>query len=170
MMMEKERVRIWAAFAIVCTVWGSTWMTIKIGLETIPPFFSAGVRFVIAAVLLFLIIRLRGISLPFDRNAWRVYLALGIPGYTIPFALVYWGQQYIPSALSSILFAAFPFWVAIFSHSLLTNEKLDLSKINVPLKSFEDSPRLGALWWGLWGCWSHFPGTFTGQGFRDSGA
>jgi drug/metabolite transporter (DMT)-like permease len=127
--MEKERVRIWAAFVVVCTVWGSTWMAIKIGLETIPPFFGAGIRFVIAAVLLFLIIRVRGIHLPFDRNAWRVYLALGIPGYAIPFALVYWGQQYIPSALSSILFAAFPFWVAIFSHVFLADAKLDFYKI-----------------------------------------
>jgi drug/metabolite transporter (DMT)-like permease len=127
--MEKERVRIWAAFVVVCTVWGSTWMAIKIGLETIPPFFGAGIRFVIAAVLLFLIIRVRGIHLPFDRNAWRVYVALGIPGYAIPFALVYWGQQYIPSALSSILFAAFPFWVAIFSHVFLADAKLDFYKI-----------------------------------------
>jgi drug/metabolite transporter (DMT)-like permease len=127
--MEKERVRIWAAFVVVCTVWGSTWMAIKIGLETIPPFFGAGIRFVIAAVLLFLIIRVRGIHLPFDRNAWRVYVALGIPGYAIPFALVYWGQQYIPSALSSILFAAFPFWFAIFSHVFLADAKLDFYKI-----------------------------------------
>jgi len=155
-MMEKERVRIWAAFVIVCTVWGSTWMAIKIGLETIPPFFSAGVRFVIAAVLLGLIIRLRGIALPLDRNAWRVYLALGIPGYAIPFALVYWGQQYIPSALSSILFAAFPFWVAIFSHMLLTNERLDSYKIGGILVGF-----MGLLvifsrdvhWTGILGLW-----------------
>jgi len=154
--MEKERVRIWAAFVIVCTVWGSTWMAIKIGLETIPPFFAAGVRFVIAAVLLLLVIRVRGIAVPIDRNAWRVYLALGIPGYAIPFALVYWGQQYIPSALSSILFAAFPFWVAIFSHVLLTKEKLDFYKIGGIVVGF-----VGLLvifsrdvhWTGILGLW-----------------
>jgi drug/metabolite transporter (DMT)-like permease len=155
-MMEKERVRIWVAFVIVCTVWGSTWMTIKIGLESIPPFFAAGVRFVIAAVLLFLIIRLRGVALPFDRNAWRVYLALGIPGYAIPFALVYWGQQYIPSALSSILFAAFPFWVAMFSHVLLTDAKLDFYKIGGIVVGFAGLLVIFARdvhWSGIEGLW-----------------
>jgi len=128
-MMGSERIRIWVAFTVVCTVWGSTWMAIKIGLETVPPFLSAGVRFLIASLLLLLIIRVRGISLPLARNAWRVYLALGILGYAIPFALVYWGQQYIPSALSSILFAAFPFWVALFSHVLLPQERMDYVKV-----------------------------------------
>ncbi|MGB2959499.1 MAG: EamA family transporter [Bacteroidota bacterium] len=154
--MDKEKVRIWAAFVIVCIVWGSTWMAIKIGLETIPPFFAAGVRFVIAAVLLFLIIRVRGIAVPFDRNAWRVYLALGIPGYAIPFALVYWGQQYIPSALSSILFAAFPFWVAIFSHVLLRKERLDSYKIGGIVVGFVGLLVIFARdvhWTGIQGLW-----------------
>jgi drug/metabolite transporter (DMT)-like permease len=154
--MERERFRIWAAFVVVCTVWGSTWMAIKIGLETIPPFFGAGIRFVIAAVLLFLIVRLRGIHLPFDRNAWRVYIALGIPGYAIPFALVYWGQQYIPSALGSILFAAFPFWVAIFSHVFLTDEKLDFYKIGGILVGFAGLLVIFARdvhWAGVEGLW-----------------
>jgi drug/metabolite transporter (DMT)-like permease len=43
---------------------------------------------------------------------------------------VYWGQQFIPSGLSSILFAAYPFWVVIFSHLILANERLNVSKVS----------------------------------------
>jgi drug/metabolite transporter (DMT)-like permease len=120
-----ERVRIWIGFVIVSSVWGSTWLAIKIGLESVPPFLGAGLRFVIACALLWLIIRWRKLPIPFTSEARKVYLSMGLLTCTAPFALVYWGQQFIPSALGSILFAAFPFWVAFFSHFMLANERLD---------------------------------------------
>ncbi len=124
-----DRLRVWTAFLIVSTVWGSTWLAIKIGLATVPPFLAAGLRFVIASVTLFTILRVRGIVIPWTAEARRVYLTLGILSFSIPFALVYWGQAFIPSGLSSILFAAYPFWVALFSHVLLPNERLDMVTI-----------------------------------------
>ena len=126
--MNSERVKIWAAFFIVCTVWGSTWLAIKIGLETVPPLLAAGVRFVIAAAVLGVIVKVRGISVPRDADAIKVYLTLGILSFSIPFGLVYWGQQFIPSGLSSILFAAYPAWVAVFSHFALPAERMDAFK------------------------------------------
>jgi len=123
--MDSERVRIWIAFFVVCTVWGSTWLAIKIGLETVPPLLAAGIRFVIASSLLAVIVKVRGIPVPRDPDALRVYLTLGILSFFLPFGLVYWGQQYIPSGLSSILFAAYPGWVALFSHFALSAERMD---------------------------------------------
>jgi drug/metabolite transporter (DMT)-like permease len=123
--MNGERIRIWLGFFVVSTVWGSTWLAIKIGLESVPPFLGAGLRFVIACALLWLIIRWRKLPIPFTSDAKKVYLSMGLLTCTAPFALVYWGQQFIPSALGSILFAAFPFWVAFFSHFMLTDERLD---------------------------------------------
>jgi drug/metabolite transporter (DMT)-like permease len=127
--MHNERIRIWIGFIVVCTVWGSTWMVIKIGLQSIPPFFAAGIRFSVASLLLFLILRVRRLNIPMTPDAKKVYLALGVLSFGLPFALVYWGQQFIPSGLSSILFAAYPFWVAIFSHLMLPNEPLNVPKI-----------------------------------------
>lgn len=126
--MKNDRILIWLGFIIVSTVWGSTWLAIKIGLRTMPPFFAAGLRFVVASVVLYGIVRMRRLPIPFTPDALRVYFALGILSFAIPFALAYWGQQFIPSALGSILFCAFPLWVAVFSHLLLANERLDFFK------------------------------------------
>ncbi len=126
--MKNDRPLIWLGFIIISTVWGTTWLAIKIGLRTMPPFFAAGFRFVVASAVLYGIIRMRKLSIPFTPAARRVYLALGILSFAIPFSLAYWGQQFIPSGLGSILFCAFPLWVAVFSHLFLVNERLDFFK------------------------------------------
>ncbi|MEW6510078.1 MAG: EamA family transporter [Bacteroidota bacterium] len=126
---NRERFKIWFGFFIVSTVWGSTWLAIKIGVERIPPFLAAAVRFVIASAILYAIIRFRGLVITRTPDAKKLYLAMGILSFSIPFALVYWAEQYIPSGLASILFAAFPFWVAIFSHVMLRNEPVDGFKL-----------------------------------------
>ncbi len=50
--MKGDRLRVGIAFVIVSTVWGSTWLAIKIGLETIPPFLSVSIRLLVAEVIL----------------------------------------------------------------------------------------------------------------------
>lgn len=128
--MNSERIRIWIGFAIVSTVWGSTWLAIKIGSDRIPPFLAASLRFAVASLILYVILRIRKIAIPVTPEAKKLYLILIFLSYSIPFALVYWGQQYIPSALGSILFAAYPFSVAIFSHLILHNERLTTFKVS----------------------------------------
>jgi drug/metabolite transporter (DMT)-like permease len=103
--MKSERLLIWLGFALISTVWGTTWLAIRIGLESIPPFYAAAIRCLLAAGVLYAILRFTGGRIPATRLAWRVYLALGVLTIAIPFALIYWGQQYIPTGLSSILFA-----------------------------------------------------------------
>ncbi len=126
--MKNDRLLVWLGFIVISTVWGSTWLAIKIGLRTMPPFFAAGLRFVVASGVLYGIVRMRKLPIPFTPDALRVYFALGVLSFAIPFALAYWGQQFIPSGLGSILFCAFPLWVAVFSHLLLVNERLDFFK------------------------------------------
>ena len=127
-MKNTERIMVWVAFAIISTVWGTTWLAIRIGLETVPPFLSAGIRCLAAAVILYGIVRVRGDAVPMTASAWKVYLSLGVLTIGVPFALIYWGQQYIPTGLSSILFGSFPFCVAILSHLMLRDEPMTLSK------------------------------------------
>jgi drug/metabolite transporter (DMT)-like permease len=128
--MNVERVRLWVGFAIISFVWGSTWLAIKIGLGSAPPFFAAGIRFAIASSILFIIVRTRRLHVPVTPDAKKLYFVLGFLSFGIPYALVYWGEQFIPSGLCSVLFAAYPFWVAIFSHLLLRNERLDPFKVS----------------------------------------
>lgn len=124
-----DRFRVWVGFFIISTVWGSTWLAIKIGLTRIPPFLSAGLRFVVASAILFLIVKARRIPVPFDADAKKLYVVLSVLSYIVPFGMVYWGQQFISSGLSSILFAAYPFWVAVFSQVLLADERLTPFKL-----------------------------------------
>ncbi len=126
--MKGERLKIAIGFLIVSVVWGSTWLAIKIGVGIIPPFLAAGVRFVIAVCILYAIVRARKLPVHRTRDAIQVYAAVGLLTFGVSFALVYWAEQFIPSALASILFAAFPFWVALFSHLLLKAEPIDKYK------------------------------------------
>ena len=127
--MTREKARIIIGFATISIIWGSTWLAIKIGLESISPFYAVAIRFSLAALILAVITRLRGERLPFDRNALTLYLTLAVLSFSFPFALVYWGEQYIPSGLASILFAAYPFVVATGSHFFLPDEKLNPFKV-----------------------------------------
>lgn len=108
----------------MCVIWGLTWVAIKIGLEDLPPFLAAGVRFVIASALLWPAVFVRRVALP---RTWLEIRAILIPGfyiYALNYALVYWGEQYIGAGLSAILFASLPFLVALLAHFKLPGEKL----------------------------------------------
>jgi drug/metabolite transporter (DMT)-like permease len=98
-------------------------------LETVTPFLSAGLRFVVASVVLYTIIRIKGITIPWNRESQWFFLITGLTSFSIPFGLVYWGEQKVSSGLTSILFAVFPFCVALFSSWLLKTEKLNSAKI-----------------------------------------
>ncbi len=122
------RTKVILGLAIVCLVWGSTWLAIKIGLQTVPPILSASLRFLIAAALLRVLMYHRRTNISKDPKFWRLAIILSLLSFSIPFSLVYWGQNRIPSSLASILFATFPFCVALFSHLRLPNESMTLAK------------------------------------------
>lgn len=125
-----ERLKIILAYVAICTIWGSTWLVIKVGLETMTPFFSASLRFILAAVILYAIIKGKGIIIPLNRKTFWFFLVVSLTSFSIPFGLVYWGEQHVSSGLTSILFAVFPFSVAVMSVIFLPNEKLTTAKIS----------------------------------------
>jgi drug/metabolite transporter (DMT)-like permease len=125
-----EQIKIWLAFITACLVWGSTWLAIKVGLSGMPPFLGAGLRFFIASIILYIIVKVRRIAIPMTTDAKKVYVVLIVLSYTVPFAFVYWAEQYIPTGLASILFAGYPFWVAICSQIMLKDELLNVFKVS----------------------------------------
>jgi drug/metabolite transporter (DMT)-like permease len=66
----------------------------------------------------------QGIKVPNERRFWLLSVQLSMVTYAMPFALIYWGGRQIPSGLSAVLFATFPFWVAIFSRFRIKSERL----------------------------------------------
>ncbi len=127
--MKNENLLIILGYIAICLLWGSTWMAIKIGLTSLTPFVSAGLRFSVAAIFFFIIIKLRNIKVQTDKLAIKLYLIMGIFSFSLPFGLVYWGQRFVPSGLASILFAVYPFFVIIFTKLFFKEEEVNLFKV-----------------------------------------
>jgi drug/metabolite transporter (DMT)-like permease len=103
---------------------------IKIGLETMTPLIGAGLRFSVASTILFALIMIRRVKIPWNRSERWFYVVVSLTSFSVPFALVYWGEQFIPSGLTSIIFGIYPFMVALFSFLFLPNEKITVWKIS----------------------------------------
>ncbi len=97
---------------------------VKIGLETIPPFTFAVVRFVLAFLLLGIAFRIWRYRLPAIPNIRRKIFVAGFLMYGLNFLFIYIGQQYIQSSLAAVIFATMPFFTGLFAHMLLPNERL----------------------------------------------
>jgi drug/metabolite transporter (DMT)-like permease len=90
-----------------------------VGLDGAPPITSAGIRFIIAAFIIFAILAAKRIKLPRDRRFYRLSLFLGLFQMGIPYGLVYWAELHISSGLTSILFSTMPFTVAVLARVFL---------------------------------------------------
>ena len=108
-------------YALLVLIWSSTWVAIKIGLEDAPALLGAGVRFALAGVLLLGYAALRRKPLTTDR---LLALILGLLPFAFCYGLVYWGEQYIPSGLTAVLFGVMPLYTAVLAAALLQDEPL----------------------------------------------
>ena len=114
---------------VLCGIWGSTWLFIKLGLKDLPPLTFAGIRFVIGCAILFAIIRIRGIQLPRGRADWGLLAVTGILSFGLNYGLVFWGEQHISSGLAALLQATLPAFGLVFAHFHLPGERLSWTKI-----------------------------------------
>lgn len=101
----------YVAWVAVCLVWGTTYLAIRIALETIPPTLLGGLRFLAAGLLLCLILRIRGRRLPPVRE-WPRHAAVGALLLGIGNGGVVWSELWIPSGIAAVSVAALPFWMA----------------------------------------------------------
>ena len=114
---------------VLCGIWGSTWLFIKLGLADLPPFTFAAIRFIIAVAIVFSIIRVRGLTLPRARSDWTLLAVTGILSFGFNYGLVFWGEQYITSGLAALLQATTPAFGLVFAHYNLPGERLSWTKI-----------------------------------------
>ena len=104
------------AFAAVYLIWGSTYLTIRIAIESMPPFLMAGVRFMLAGALLFAFVRRPGTKR--EHITGRQWLSALIIGACLLLAgngIVTWGEQYVGSGLVALIVATVPLWMALFA-------------------------------------------------------
>jgi drug/metabolite transporter (DMT)-like permease len=114
---------------ILCCIWGSTWLFIKIGLHDLPPITFAGIRFVISSLILTAIVLARGARIPRTRRDWTLIAVSGVLTFTCNYGLVFWGEQYISSGLASLLQSTFPAFGLVIAHFYLPHERMTIAKV-----------------------------------------
>jgi drug/metabolite transporter (DMT)-like permease len=120
------------SFSVLAFIWGTTWLAIKFVVREAPPVSAAGARFALAAVLLAAFAWWRGRSLDWRRLSpveQRLVLALSVLMFAVPYALVFYGEQFISSALTSILFASAPAFTLVFDSLRLGRNLLRGSRL-----------------------------------------
>lgn len=116
-------------------IWGSTWVAIQFGLESLPPFMFATCRFLIATVLVYIAMLAQKITFPKDRPTWKVMVVIGIY-QALDYAFVFWGEQYINAGIGAILFATMPFFVVIFNYFMAERHEMNWVQIGGITVSF----------------------------------
>lgn len=114
----------WGMLLILATVWGGSFFFNGIAVRELPVFTIVVSRVALAAIILLMILRLRGERMPRNRRAWTAFLGMGLLNNAIPFSLIVWGQQHIASGVASILNAATPLFTVIFAHFLTSDERM----------------------------------------------
>lgn len=107
------RLKLGAAFLAIYIIWGSTYLAIRFVVETIPPFFMAGTRWIIAGLILYALTRTRSIS-PTSMH-WKHAFVIG--GFLLlgGNGAVAWAEQWVPSGLTSLLIATVPVWMVLLN-------------------------------------------------------
>ena len=99
-----------AAWLAVCLLWGTTYLAIRIALETIPPMLMGGLRWTTAGAFILAVMRLRKDPIP-GRSEWPALAALGTLLIGFGNGGVVWAEQTLPSGLTGLLVAVIPFWM-----------------------------------------------------------
>lgn len=123
---SKLPIIVWLILALI---WGSTWLFIKLGLDAnLPPFTFAGIRFVIAAIILLIVIAIRRRPLPTDGRDWALIAGTGVLAFGINYGLLFWGEHRTSSGLAAILQTIIPVFGLILAHLHLPEERITWPK------------------------------------------
>ena len=114
---------------ILCGIWGSTWLFIKIGLDDLPPLTFAGIRFVLASLILTLLVLARRARWPRTRSEWALIAVVGLLQFTLNYGLVFWGEQHISSGLAAVLQSTFPAFGLVIAHFYLPQERMTPGRV-----------------------------------------
>jgi drug/metabolite transporter (DMT)-like permease len=118
-----------AVWCVLCLIWSSTWLFIKLGLADLPPLSFAGIRFVVAASVLWGIVAIRRPPLPKGFRAWGFLALTGFLAFSLNFGLLFWGEQRTSSGLAAVLQATIPAFGLALAHLLLPSDRMTRAKV-----------------------------------------
>jgi drug/metabolite transporter (DMT)-like permease len=118
-----------ALLLLLATLWGASYSFIKLGVATIPPITLIAWRTLIAGVLLLLVMRWRGVTMPTNAETWRRFAVQACLNSVIPWTLIAWGERSVDAGLATILNSAAPIFTFLFTvlvtrHETTTPRKL----------------------------------------------
>jgi drug/metabolite transporter (DMT)-like permease len=111
------------AFAIIYFVWGSTYLAIRIGVREVPPFLLAGMRFLIAGLVLYGWMIAQGQRSPTGRQ-WTSVFLLALLIFVLDYGLVFWAEQRVPSGVTAVMMATIPVFMTLAEIILLRTQKV----------------------------------------------
>lgn len=114
-----------ARLTLLASIWGSSFLLIKIALEDLSPLQIVLVRVVVGAAVLYTFTRYKKVSLP-ARDLWPVLAIMGVFSNLIPFALIGWGEERVASSMAAILNSTVPLFTAMLAAIFLAAERATL--------------------------------------------
>lgn len=140
-----SRTALILAFATIYLIWGSTYLGIRVAIETMPPFLMAGVRFIIAGGILYLVLRLRGTP-PATGHQWKTNAIIGTFLLLGGNGLVVWAEQKVPSGITALLIGVQPLFFVLTEWAWPGGSKPTLVTISALLVGFAGVAWLAAPW------------------------
>jgi drug/metabolite transporter (DMT)-like permease len=119
----------WLIFFALGICWGTSYLFIKIGVETLTPFTLIAGRLAIGAALLAIALRVSGERLPRERRVYGHFVVMAILNIVIPFSLITWGEQSIDSALAAVLNSSVPLFTIVVAALVLPDEPITINRI-----------------------------------------
>lgn len=119
----------WLIFIALGFAWGSSYLFIKIGVESFGTFTLIALRLMIGAAFLWIAFRLNGTKLPRERRIYGHLIVMALINITIPFALITWAEQSVDSAVAAILNATVPLWVIVIAPMFLPDEPIRINGV-----------------------------------------
>jgi drug/metabolite transporter (DMT)-like permease len=118
----------WLGLGALVAMWGTAFVVIRLAVETVPPLTVAAGRIAAAAGLLLFAVRAAGLRLPGPGRVWIQLVVLGLIGNCVPFFLIGWGQERVPSALTGILMAVNPLVTLVLAHRFSPGESMTAAR------------------------------------------
>ncbi|WP_224249964.1 DMT family transporter [Hyalangium gracile] len=125
--LPASTLKVSLAYCICFITWGSTWAVAKVGLEDLPPLRLVGVRMLVAGLVLLPFSRARVGAL--GAGTLVRLVGIGTLQISIPFGMMFIGQQWIPSSWSALLFSTYPVWVLLVGRVLMRDQHLTPRKL-----------------------------------------
>ena len=116
------RLRLIAAFFAIYILWGTTFLAIRIAVQELPPLFAAGVRFLIAGVVLYTFMRIRGQVRP-TGTQWRNLACMAVLMFVVVYGMLFWAEKYVPSGIASVLEATIPILTLILEMLIFRQQR-----------------------------------------------